>query len=180
MYDYSINGLAAKKKRWFARKKKPVKEVKAVAGKTPVTTEAPKKMSARVEGFTARYLYPVELIDSPRAWMDEHFYFGETPTMYLSAEPSIKPAEKPKWYETAFTTAVGIYQQKQALKQAQQENALRMQQGLPPISTSEIKRQFAPQVEVGISPQVRNILLFGGLGAGAFVFINMLQKRRAT
>lgn len=162
--------------------------VKAVAGKaakaipavTPVTTAPP--VSNEVEGFTARYLYPEELIDSPEAWESENFYFGETPTLYMGAALPVDigaKAKEPSWFEKLFTTAAGIYQQKQALKQAREENVMRAQQGLPPVSTAEIKRQFAPQaaVEVGLSPQIRNMLVIGGLGLGAFMVVNMLRKK---
>ena len=174
---YELNSLSAKKRFRFFRRKKVVK---AVAGKTPVAEKAPKDAANYITGFTARYLYPEELADDPSAWESENFYFGETPTLYLSAvQVEAGAATKPAWYEDILKTIVGTYQQKQAIKQTRAENIRREAQGLPPVSTAEIKRQYAPQVEIGISPQIRNMLLIGGLAAGGFFLVNMMQKRRA-
>lgn len=180
MQPNSVDGL-------FSRRKKK-RAVVAVSGKlpvvakTPVTETKPVNSTAVSEGFTAHYLYPVELVDSPEAWESENYYFGETPTLYMGAAVPVEigaKAKEPAWYEKLLTAATGIYQQKQALKQARAENIERARAGLPPVSTAEIKRQYAPQasVEVGLSPQIRNMLVLGGLGVGSFLVINMMRKK---
>jgi hypothetical protein len=178
----NANSLDGRFSKWRERlkKKRAVKSVVQAASKKEVTTKKPVSAERIVEGFTAHYGYPVELIDNPEAWESENFYFGETPTLYMGATA---PAKEPSWFEKYIVpvvqTSVALKQQKQALKLAQQENVTRAQQGLPPLSTTEIKRQFAPQagVEVSLSPQIRNMLLFGGLGVGAFLVINMMRKK---
>jgi len=76
----------------------------------------------------------------------------------------------PDWLSTlsnVFNVGVGVYGQKQLVD----INADRMRQGLPPISDTS---GLSPQVNVGISPQLQQMLIFGGIALLAL----LLLKRR--
>lgn len=66
----------------------------------------------------------------------------------------------------AMTMVAMTEYQRQILK-AQLERA---RQGLPPLQPSE----YAPAVNVGLSPQTRNLLIYGGL---ALVAVMLLRRR---
>lgn len=66
----------------------------------------------------------------------------------------------------AMTTVAMAETQRQILK-AQLDRA---RQGLPPLQPSE----YAPAINVGLSPQTRNLLLYGGL---ALVAVLLLRRR---
>jgi len=75
------------------------------------------------------------------------------------------------WIERAADIGKGLLafeQQRQLLK----INAERAKQGLPPIST------LAAQVQVGLAPDIKNLIVIGGLFLAGFFILNMLGKRR--
>jgi len=75
------------------------------------------------------------------------------------------------WIERAADIGKGLLafeQQRQLLK----VNAERAKQGLPPIST------LAAQVQVGLAPDIKNLIVIGGLFLAGFFILNMLGKRR--
>lgn len=57
-------------------------------------------------------------------------------------------------------------------------NLQRMRQGLAPLSSTEIQA-FAPkaQVEVGMSPQTRNLIIAGAIGVGVVVLLATRGRR---
>jgi hypothetical protein len=66
----------------------------------------------------------------------------------------------------AMTTVAMADYQRQILK-AQLDRA---RQGLPPLQPSE----YAPAINVGLSPQTRNLLIYGGI---ALVAVLLLRRR---
>lgn len=77
---------------------------------------------------------------------------------------------QPDWLSTLsniFNVGVGVYGQKQLVD----INADRLRQGLPPLSDTSA---LSPQVNVGISPQLKQMLLFGGI---AIVALLLLKRR---
>ena len=63
----------------------------------------------------------------------------------------------------AMTTVAMAESQRQILK-AQLERA---RQGLPPLKTSE----YAPAINVGLSDQTRNLLIYGGIALAAVLLL---------
>jgi hypothetical protein len=77
------------------------------------------------------------------------------------------------WYATFLTQALSLYQQEQMRK----ENSKRARSGLPPLSVEEFKATLpAAQVEVGMSPQIKQALTWGGLGLAAVILLPQLLK----
>lgn len=75
------------------------------------------------------------------------------------------------WIERAADIGKGLLafeQQRQLLK----VNAERAKQGLPPINT------LAAQVQVGLAPDIKNLIVIGGLFLAGFFILNLLGKRR--
>jgi len=75
------------------------------------------------------------------------------------------------WIERAKEAAnavLAVEQQRQLLK----INAERAKLGQPPIST------LAAQVQVGLAPDIKNLLVIGGLFLAGFFILNLLGKRR--
>jgi hypothetical protein len=58
--------------------------------------------------------------------------------------------------------------------QAMQTNLQRAKAGLPPINTAA----YAPGVNVGLTPQTSNLLMYGALGIGALILVTSLSKSR--
>lgn len=62
-----------------------------------------------------------------------------------------------------------------AAKKIYDLNIARAAKGLPPIKASDV----APQVNVGVSPDVKNLLMVaGGIAAGAWVISQLRSRRR--
>lgn len=66
------------------------------------------------------------------------------------------------WGKIATGIATGVSQ-----FQLNQINLERAQRGLPPLSSSAV----APQVNVGLSPQVKQMLIYAALGLGAYLLL---------
>lgn len=95
--------------------------------------------------------------------------------MHLSQAPAQTQApSRPGWAEVA-SQGLQIWQQ----YQLNQINKKRLEQGLPAL-TSQQTAALAPQarVQVGLSPNVRNMLIWGGLGLGAVLLMTMGGRRR--
>ena len=58
-------------------------------------------------------------------------------------------------------------------------NLERVRQGLPPLDASQTAA-IAPRpgVAVGLSPDVKNIIVIGGLGIGALILFGMMRPKR--
>jgi hypothetical protein len=142
-----------------------------------------------------RYLSPTLFTDSPGYWETEPAYFDGVPdnVTNMGMEPGedylvdvdTASTDKP-WYEKSIEKAVEIWgtveAQKSAQKQAdklQAENLRRARMGLPMISGQQYgaMRPPAATVAFGLSPDVKNMLLFGGLGLGALLLLPRLLKR---
>lgn len=74
-------------------------------------------------------------------------------------------ANETNWAEI-FGSVAGAWQQQQLFDL----NIERAKRGLAPISSA----QFAPTYNVGVSPQLQQILLFGGI---ALLAVLMLRRR---
>lgn len=94
--------------------------------------------------------------------------------MHLSQTEAPAPAQGPGW---AGVASQGL----QLLQQYQinQINRKRLEQGLPALDAQQTAA-LAPQakVQVGLSPNVRNMLIWGGLGLGAVLLFSMGGRRR--
>ena len=99
-------------------------------------------------------------------------YVGNIPAYLGQSAPA--PAEPP-WWAKLTTQALQIWQQRQINK----ENEKRASQGLPPL-TAQQAQSYAPAatVQVGLDPQVRNMLLIGGLAVGGLAIFALTRKRR--
>lgn len=77
---------------------------------------------------------------------------------YGTNQPTNQVTQTDPWGKWADLIGVGVtaYNQQQLLE----VNVERAKQGLPPISASEI----APTVNVGISPEIKQLLIMGGVG----------------
>jgi hypothetical protein len=66
-------------------------------------------------------------------------------------------------------------QQLDAISQVNQINIQRAAAGLPPIAMPTLGQ---PGVNIGLSSDVQTLLMYGALGVGALVVLNMFLKRR--
>ena len=106
--------------------------------------------------------------------------FVADPGLYSSGMAGLGAATTPApqpWYAqaiNAITSAVPLY------FGVKQENAMvslnlqRAAQGLPPLDTSA----YAPQLNVGISPQVTSMATWVAIGAFALVAIALLARKK--
>jgi hypothetical protein len=135
---------------------------------------------SKVMGFTPsvpveRSLYKQGMVDDPNFWGSEYGYLGD-----MAADDSATPPEKP-WYEKLVDIYGAVKAQQTAAKyqdQLIQENIARQKAGTAPLSMDTYMKYAAPQVNVGLSPTVQNILIYGGLGLLGIFAVSMFMKRR--
>ena len=117
--------------------------------------------------------YDASLIDDPSHWQTEGSFFG------LAQEPD---APIP-WYESITkaltpiaTSALNIYQQ----AQMQKMNRDRIAAGQIPLSPQEYAAAAPPTatVQAGLTPDTQRLLMYGAIGVGGFVLLNMLMRKR--
>ena len=123
-----------------------------------------------------RSMYKLEMFDDPNYWESEYAYLGQDSGGDTSATPPAKP-----WYQSLIDV-YGAYQaQNIALKQQDQlarQNAALVAAGKQPLDMSTYMKYSAPQVNVGISSNLQNILIYGGLGlASVFVLMQVMKRR---
>lgn len=83
----------------------------------------------------------------------------------------------PSWLQNLVTGATQFVvgqQQMSALNQLNQINMQRAAAGLPPLPASTLVQ---PGVQVGLSPDLQNMLLFGGLGIAALWAFGVFARR---
>lgn len=83
----------------------------------------------------------------------------------------------PGWLTPLVTGITSFFTGKQQLDTINQVNQINIQRaaaGLPPISVPIA----GPQVNVGVSSDVQNLLIYGGLGIGAIWLLTSFMKRR--
>lgn len=91
------------------------------------------------------------------------------PEEAAAVTPSGQPTNSSSWADAlkaAVPALTSVYQQAQLTK----INTQRMQQGLPPFTAAQYSTYFQPPaatVQVGMSPQTQNLLIYGGLAAAA-------------
>ncbi len=136
---------------------------------------------SRIMGFTPsvpveRSLYKQELHDDPDFWGSEYGFLGDS-----AADAAATPPAK-TWYENLIDIYGAYKAQDIALKNQDmlaKENAARVSRGQQAVDMSTYMQRTAPQVNVGLSPMVTNILIYGGLGLAAILLIpRLLPKRR--
>lgn len=119
--------------------------------------------------------YHDSMLDNPDYWDTEQAYFGA-----VVADSTTK-APAPTWYEKLINI-YGAYQaQRLAQKQQDQlarENAARAAAGKSPLSMEQYAGFTAPQVNVGLSPSTKQMLIYGGVGLGALLLFMIMGKRR--
>lgn len=154
----------------------PITHVKV----TRKTIVKPTLQPSKVMGFTPsvpveRSLYKMELSDNPDFWNSEYGYLGDA-----AADAAATPPEKP-WYEKLVDIYGAVKAQQTAAKyqdQLIQENIARQKSGTAPLSMDTYMKYAAPQVNVGLSPTVQNILIYGGLGLLGIFAVSMFMKRK--
>lgn len=67
------------------------------------------------------------------------------------------------WLDQKINTVAALYSQEQLV----QINRDRATRGLPPLSPSDV----APQFAVTLSPELKQLLMFGGIGLGAYLLL---------
>lgn len=86
--------------------------------------------------------------------------------------------ERPAWQraiEAIVPAAAAIYQQRELARL----NRIRMERGMPAITAPEFARDFMPpaaRVEVGPSPQARQMMTFAAIGGVALLAVLLLRK----
>lgn len=119
------------------------------------------------------------LTDNSDFWNSEHSYYmgglGE------DATAASQTAEKP-WYEKLISVYGAVKAQQTAQKYQDmliQENLNRQKTGQPPISMTDFQASVpAARVDVGISPDTRNMLIAGGVGVLALLAFMSMRKKR--
>lgn len=135
-----------------------------------------------------RYMAPAELIDSPRAWESELYYFGDAATdeeaaaMQSTASTSATPpAPNSSWLDT-LTTLVSkagtAYLDYESQKKFNDINAQRLKSGLPPLSPDQYTASKAPSatVAVGLAPKTQKIINYALIGGGILALIFMVPR----
>lgn len=118
------------------------------------------------------YLFPKQSMDRPSRWASESGYFrglgedgGES---VLPAAPATDKTWYEKLVESLVPTAAAVYQARELNKL----NLQRVQQGLPMLSAQQFAQTYQPPVatvQVGMTPQTKQMLMFGALGIAALV-----------
>lgn len=80
--------------------------------------------------------------------------------------------ESPSWFDKLLEAAkvAGAYMTTRDLTKLNME---RVKQGKEPISMDSI----APQVNVGMSPETRTLVIYGAVGLGALILLNTMKRR---
>lgn len=103
-------------------------------------------------------------------------------TQGYEADPvySVAQASGPSWLDSINSLAgkigslVGTVTAADAQRQLIDLNLERAKRGLAPISASAV----APQMNVGIAPDVKNLLVYGALGIGGAMLVSRFLKSR--
>lgn len=145
------------------------------------TTAKQTVQPSKVMGFAPtvaieRSLYKAGLVDDPNFWNSEYGFLHED----SGGDAATKPPELP-WYEK-LVNVYGAYQAQRTAQKMQdqlaRENAARASRGNAPLSMDQYAKYASPQVNVGLSPAVQNILIYGGLGLAGILILGMVMKRR--
>jgi len=145
------------------------------------TTTKQTVQPSKVMGFAPtvaieKSMYKAELFDNPDFWNSEYGFLNED----SGGDAAAKPPEKP-WYEK-LVSVYGAYQAQRTAQKLQEqlarENAARASAGKPPINMDQYAKYAAPQVNVGLSPTVQNILIYGGIGLAAVLLLPILMGKR--
>ena len=105
------------------------------------------------------------------------------PSALTSPATTFVAATKPK---SGFTTFIENlpnlfmgYTQVSLASKIAKINLERARQGLPPLDTGQVQAMAPrPGVAVGLSPDVKRIIIFGGVGIGALILFGMMGKKR--
>jgi len=121
------------------------------------------------------------LTDSSEYWNNEGTYYMSGLGVDVTAASETKAAEKP-WYEKLISVYGAVKSQQTAQKyqdMLMQENLNRQKSGQPAISMQDFQAANpSARVDVGISPDTRNLLIAGGVGLlGLIAFLSMRKKR---
>jgi hypothetical protein len=98
---------------------------------------------------------------------------GQTADSSASTDTSTSPG----WLQNLITgiTQYKVGQQQlDAISQVNQINIQRAAAGLPPIPVPQLG---SPSVNVGLSPDVQNLLIYGGIGILGLMALSVVMKR---
>lgn len=142
----------------------------------PVTTQPSNTLNFNSSVPVEKSMYKMEMFDNPDYWGTEYGYLGDA-----AADAAATAPDKP-WYEK-LVDVYGAYQATRTAQKMQdqlaRENAARASAGKQPISMDSYAKYAAPQVNVGLSPNVMNMLLYGGLGLGGILLFSMIMRKPA-
>lgn len=99
--------------------------------------------------------------------------------------PAGAAAASTSWTDTLskLITAWGQYKltdaQLDVAKQAASINLQRAQQGLAPLPYTAEQMGISPTVNVGLSGSTSNLVMYGAIGVGLLLVLNMFKPRRA-
>ena len=141
-------------------------------GAYPITGSSPGE-TRPVQSYMGRYFSPGEVP------YDGTFRLkGLGDTTDSSGTTDSSTSSTPSWLQNLVTGATQFVegqQQMSAIAQVNQINIQRAAAGLPPISVPTLG---APSVNVGLSPDVQALLLYGGLAfAGVWLFTSFMKHR---
>jgi hypothetical protein len=148
--------------------------------KTAVVLIKPAVLPSRAMNFpssvpTERAMDRYAMFDSPVFWNSEYGYLGDA-----AADAAATPPEK-TWYEKLIDIYGAVKAQQTAAKYQDQlinENLNRQRAGQAPLSMDKYMQYAAPQVNVGLSSSIQNMLIYGGIGLLGIFAVSMIMKRK--
>ena len=146
-----------------------------MAKKILKTVVQPSKLNFSSTIAVERDLYKQGMSDNSDFWNSEYGYLGD-----MAADAAAKPPEK-AWYEK-LVDVYGAYQAQRTAQKMQdqlaRENFNRTSKGQQPLDMDSYARYASPQINVGVSPMVQNMLIYGGLGLAAILLLPKLTGKR--
>lgn len=105
------------------------------------------------------------------------------PSASTSPATTFQPATPPKTGFAAFIENLPQlfmgYTQVSLAKKIANINLERARQGLPPLDTGQVQAMAPrPGVAVGLSPDVKRIIIIGGVGIGALILFGMMRPKK--
>lgn len=123
----------------------------------------------------------IELVSEPVSFTDAGFWFPQATSVAVAAPAPDATSWFKAYLEPTIASARDIATAYVGIKTQADLNAINMERvkrGQQPLSASTMQA-MAPQVNVGLSAQSRQLLIYGALGLGAMFAISQFTKRRS-
>lgn len=101
------------------------------------------------------------------------FYGNDWPSVATTPDPSAMPAASGDWLTQIAQVGQGLLTWDQQ-RRLQEINITRAQQGLPPLDASA----YGYGVNVGLSPQTRQLLMYGGIALAGYLVLKEMRRGR--